>query len=114
MGYYTFFYLKWYEKKNIIGVPCGCKIIEDLNEISGYCFVKGKNEGEADSDEIIKWYEYERDMRKLSKKHPRILFELTGEGEESKDLWKARFKNGESEIVKAIVTFPKFEKVVEE
>ena len=111
MGYYTYFELKWIKEKNSVKIICDCKIIEDLNEISGYAFSKGEKEREAGSGGKIKWYEYEKDMNELSKKYPKILFELSAEGEESEDMWKARFRDGKSEIVKAIITFPKFEVV---
>lgn len=110
MGYYTEFKLKWYRSKNFIGVPCECKILEDLKEISEYSWMKYEEE-RIYSEEAIRWYDWEKDMKKLSKKYPKILFELLAEGEESGDMWKARFKDGLMEKVEVIISFPEFKKL---
>ena len=41
-----------------------------------------------------KWYEWEQDMCKLSKKFPSLMFELYGDGEEQDDMWRAYFRGG--------------------
>jgi hypothetical protein len=63
----------------------------------------------GDSREACKWYDYEKDMIAFSKMFPKVTFILTGEGEESGDLWKAKFKNGRVSTVKAILTYPDFD-----
>lgn len=40
------------------------------------------------SDEPLKWYDHERDMRAFSGKYPKHLFTLDGEGEEQGDVWR--------------------------
>lgn len=57
------------------------------------------------------WYGYATDLKTLSEKFPSITIDVVGEGEESGDIWKARFRNGEYEQVDAIVAFPDFEKL---
>lgn len=59
-----------------------------------------------------KWYDYDNHLTSLSKSFKDVLIEVHGEGEESGDVWKARYKNGKSEFVKAIVVFPDFEEIV--
>jgi hypothetical protein len=52
-----------------------------------------------------KWYDYEEDMKALSKEFPDALFELSGEGEESGDIWNAYFKNGKWQRCPAKIVF---------
>jgi hypothetical protein len=56
-----------------------------------------------------KWYEHADDMIKISKKYPDVLFILSGEGEESGDIWKEYFYKGKVQIANAIVTFDPFD-----
>lgn len=55
--------------------------------------------------ESCKWYEWEEEMTEISEKFPRVLFTLTGEGEDAGDLWIAYFRNGESQICQARITY---------
>jgi hypothetical protein len=56
----------------------------------------------------IKWYDCEKDMKAYSKKHPKVLFCIDGEGEESADIWKAYFQNGKMFKTKAKLMFEEF------
>lgn len=60
-------------------------------------------------EESVKWYDHEKDMRDFSRKYPEVVFELSGEGEENGDIWKAYFKNGKMQRCKAIITFDSFD-----
>lgn len=80
MGYLTYYRLEWDDKN--FQIPAD---FEGLN----YAF-----DEEGYSLESVKWYSHEQDMRNLSKVYPDILFTLSGEGEESGDLWEAYFKAG--------------------
>jgi hypothetical protein len=62
--------------------------------------------GDVDS---CKWYEHEEDMRKLSALFPDVLFTLSGEGEESGDIWKMYVKGGKSHSVSAEIVLPEFD-----
>lgn len=48
-----------------------------------------------------KWYDWEEDLIELSKTFPTEVFELSGDGEESGDMWRAYFKNGKVQIERA-------------
>jgi len=61
-------------------------------------------------DDETKWYEHEADMKKISKEYPDVIFELSGEGEESGDVWKKYFVNGKMQVCKAILVFDEFDK----
>jgi len=55
-----------------------------------------------------KWYSWKEDSVRLSLNYPRILIEIKGEGEESGDIWKARIRSGNFELVNAKIVFDDF------
>lgn len=55
-----------------------------------------------------RWYNHFQDLKDFSKKYTSFLFELTGEGEESGDIWREYFVNGKAQVCKAVLTFPEF------
>lgn len=57
-------------------------------------------------DESSKWYDYETDMLKFSKKHPEVTFTVFGDGEESDDFWKHVFLNGKHCRVDGEIVYP--------
>ena len=119
MGYYTNFNLE------IDGPVDACdKAIADMEsaaleaEVKGrpkygslednLCYLYAVYEGNADSS---KWYDHEKDMREISKRHPDVLFTLSGEGEESGDIWKAYHKNGKAQECRAKITFDDYDEI---
>lgn len=56
-----------------------------------------------------KWYEHEDDMKKISRKHPGIVFALKGEGEESGDVWMKYFRDGKVQVCETIIAFDAFD-----
>ena len=56
-------------------------------------------------DDSTKWYDYEIDMVRVSKKYPDILFTLDRKGEESGDLTKEYFLGGKHESVQASISY---------
>jgi hypothetical protein len=62
--------------------------------------------GDVFGGEAVKWYQWEEDMKALSKQFPALLFTLDGEGEESGDIWRAYFRNGKSHVVRAKIVIP--------
>ena len=90
MGYYTCFTIDYEGEEADIK-----KVEEDFKAL--YC--------EGYLDELIdtgtserKWYEWEKDMRKVAKKNHNVLIILHGSGEESDDIWQARAKGNEYEF----------------
>jgi len=73
---------------------------DKFEEITDYAF--GYGEFGA------KWYDYKADMKEISKIYPDILFTVEGEGEESGDIWRHYFKNGEDYRVEPVVIWPEF------
>lgn len=60
---------------------------------------------DLNDSEPMKWYDWKKDMEALSMDYPNVLLVLSGEGEESGDIWKSYFMNGQSQVVKAKVVF---------
>lgn len=93
MGYYTYYscYVideDSYGKEKIKRAANQlAKMLGETKEVEDFDFV---------SWDEMKWYEHEDDMKKLSKEFPDMVFELNGSGEDSEDIWKGYFMNGES------------------
>jgi len=60
-------------------------------------------------EEETKWYHHEKDMVNVSKKHPKVLFKLKGEGEEAGDLWVNYYKDGKSQHCPGVITFDEYD-----
>lgn len=98
------------------GVPIGTIDLEIIvaceingNEEMGYCLEVGKGRVGHSTGGDGRWYEHEKDMREISSRYPHIFFTLTGEGEESGDLWKKYFLNGKCQVAKAAIVIAPFD-----
>lgn len=60
-------------------------------------------------EDSCKWYDSNEDMKKFSKKFPGTIFVLSGEGEESGDIWKKYYKAGKVQECKAKITFDEYD-----
>jgi hypothetical protein len=60
-------------------------------------------------DDEVKWYSHEEDMKTFSAKHQNTLFKLSGEGEESGDIWIEYHKDGKMQRTKANIVFDKYD-----
>jgi hypothetical protein len=102
MGYCTSFNLKVHEGNRSINY-----ILEQ---------VEGKFEDlewavdmSGDTNDSVKWYDHEEDMKELSKIYPEVVFKLKGEGEEGGDIWVKYFKNGQMQDCPAKISFDEFD-----
>ena len=93
MGYYTHHTLSIQPS-----VPAGFS--DRFEQVTDYGF-------EALSNDSIKWYDSDSNMKQLSAEFPDCLFTLEGDGEESSDIWKAHYYRGIACMRRAILTFPK-------
>jgi len=97
MGYYTN-----HDLEVVSGGDIDIDYHEIVNEASGY--------GGMDIfEEECKWYSHRDDMRVVSKRHTGVLFKLSGEGEESGDLWIEYHKDGKVQAIKGVITFEDYD-----
>jgi len=96
MGYYT-----KHELEIISGNDNVTDYEKEIGEISEY--------GDSVFEESIKWHDCIKDMLEYSKKHPKTLFCITGEGEESGDLWKHYYLNGKMQNCEAKIVYDEFD-----
>jgi len=115
MGYYTKFDLeisgtgeRWVTgvdaKGEKIKVNIGIdkdEVTRELVDLSGY--------DSLFDDDTHKWYEYDENMLEISRRYPDLLFILSGEGEESGDLWRNYYKNGKCQRELAKIEYGKFD-----
>jgi hypothetical protein len=106
MGYYTRYKVRIVEGTMLNENNEPIKVQEDIEE--AITNDMGNDYGNPFEDSC-KWYDHEDDMKTVSKKHPTVVFLLTGEGEEQPDLWHKYFKNGKMQTARAIVTYEKFD-----
>lgn len=99
MGYYTNYSLETDSQENK-------NIIEEFREIDGNA--KYAIDANGDCQEWTKWYDHEEDLKNFSKNYPDVIFILSGEGEESGDIWKKYFKNGKMQVAQAKISFEEF------
>lgn len=98
MGYYTRYKLRVESTESDL-IP---EFLAECKNASYAIDAKGNPEEET------KWYEHEKDLMSFSKRHPEALFILSGEGEESGDIWLKYFKNGLMQTAKAIISFESY------
>lgn len=110
MGYYTDYSVRVTGIRNEEEAD---EIFEDFGDCNFYEYdeVIRDTELQIEIMDTI-WYSWEEDCLKISQKYPRITIDIDAEGEKNGDLWRARVRNGECEVVQAIVTFKEFERLI--
>ena len=89
MGYYTWITLSTYgEDAKIKQMEADAKVYED-DLVSKFI---------EDQELEVKWAYFEDSLMKFMRRHPEVLFVVYGDGEESDDIWEARFKGEEFEL----------------
>lgn len=107
MGYCTSYSLKWDCKKS---KTTWDEVSDEiaLRQKAGTDFFYAVDESGQGTDSC-KWYDHEKEVSDFSKIYPDVLFELSGEGEESGDIWKKYFKNGKMQLCQVKMTFDPFD-----
>ena len=81
-------------------------LIEELREFSDEAVYAIDNNG--DTEDSTKWYDHQDDLKAFSSMHPKVIFKLIGEGEESGDLWHEYYMDGKMQLCKAVISYPNF------
>lgn len=106
MGYYTRYSLSivGQEDEDISAHKEAITKISEYDE-APYLLLQTEEDWDNLFDDKIKWYDSDGDMQEYSKRHPELVFKLSGEGEESGDVWVRYFHNGKMQKSQAkIVT----------
>ena len=111
MGYYTTFTLNCYDNRvNSFDISfeteLGKALTAALNEINPYYF-DNDFDLKTLSYDSWKWYDHDEDMVKLSLRFPNYTFILEGEGEETGDLWRTIYHNGQLECLNVKIVYEK-------
>ena len=98
MGYYT---------RHELAIQNGSNdLIQELREFSEEASYAIDEDGST--EDCTKWYKHERDLRSFSALHPKVIFKLIGEGEETGDLWHEYYMNGKMQLCKSVISYPQF------
>jgi hypothetical protein len=104
MGYYTHYTIRITDADNANQMT---EIAEKLG-LSEERYETSDEGTKLSTDFDDKWYSWKEQFLRVSRVYPRVLFEVNGEGEENDDLWKARIRNGEAEVIHAKIVFDEF------
>ncbi len=107
MGYCTRYKLKWNCEKSKTTWDEISEEIALRQEVNQDFFYGVDSDG--DGNDACKWYEHEEEVAQFSKIYPDVLFELSGEGEKSGDIWKKYFLNGRMQLCNVKMTFDSFD-----
>lgn len=111
MGYYTNFTLGCYDNRaNSFDISfetkLGKALTAALHEINEYYF-DDDFDLKTFSYDSCKWYDHDEDMVKLSLRFPDYTFILEGEGEETGDLWRTIYHDGQLERLNVKIVYEK-------
>jgi hypothetical protein len=126
MGYFTNYSIEANAEAPVLpnkAEPCPCGVILSTKYcpecgMKAACFLEMDNwEALVSSytsfpymfEERVKWYDHRKDMIRVSKDYPDVLFTLSGEGEEPGDVWKEYYLGGRYQEAKGVITFPEFD-----
>lgn len=105
MAYRTWHSLYVYDK-NMKYLELESNVFE--SKITSFCEDDPDNDSGYYFNQELCWENMEKDMREFSKRYPKYIFCIHGEGEESTDLWDVYFKDGKMQICPVIITYPEY------
>lgn len=110
MGYYTAYNINYKVPEGEDREKFSQKLALGLYAAnSDFYYAENYTIEEMIESEMMKWYDYEEDMCKLSKLFPSVLFTLEGFGEERDDMWREYFFNGKCQYAPGRVVYEEFD-----
>lgn len=98
-----------------IEVPTGLKTGQSLDSLiavldsEGFCDYSPLMDFVGGGNDSCKWYDWRKDLKRLSEQFPDTKFTLEGKGEEQGDHWIAYFLGGKCQVCTAQITFEEFD-----
>ena len=102
MGYYTSYSLQIEDATEQQLQDIHAYLVNDESFEALDRSVMSNRYGEADT---AKWYEHDEDMGLLARQFPQCLFLLSGEGEESGDLWIKYYRGDKMQEAGACISY---------
>jgi hypothetical protein len=65
--------------------------------------------GDVFDGDTHKWYHYPEHMKTISRRHPALLFTLSGVGEEHGDFWREYHLGGKSQKAAGAITYADYD-----
>ena len=96
MGYFTLYTLS--VEKGDPSLLESEEFKDIFDEITGYSL--------ESLDDMIQWYEFDKNMLEISKLYPDTVFRLLGDGEDRDDSWISYYCNGDSAESRATIVYP--------
>ena len=111
MGYYTTFELEIHEKPEDFDVDkLDLFMMKQKRKDNDFMYPFSCVDGEFEDDHgATKWYQCDKELPILSKAFPEVVFKLSGEGEESGDIWTTYYKGGKSQSAKVVITVEEYD-----
>lgn len=109
MGYRTYYNLAiTNSEQEPVSDEYSEKIIADLRweEHSDVWYAIGED---GNSQQDTTWNDIDTDMKTFSLKYPDNIFEISGQGDESDDLWSTYYKNGKMQHCSVEFIYPPFD-----
>jgi hypothetical protein len=103
MGYLTDYKLSIVKDDGKVSLK---DIKEELEKITYYKFVLCADYLEKND---AKWSSNRKDMIKISKKYPNVVFKLQGNGENIDDFWISYYKNGKSQFAPGVIVYEDYD-----
>ncbi len=109
MGYMTYYSLVVGDDGKHVVPPQRCGEVLDWLDRDDRFRDELEDFHERGANGYTKWYDHDRDVLRLSRAFPEILFVLWGQGEEAENLWKCYYFEGRMQEAPARIEYPPFD-----
>lgn len=107
MGYETSYELRMYDSASM--APVDDVLAESIRDALAWATSDTTADYAITYFHEMKWYDHHQAMLWLSSRYPAVLFELTGYGEDTDDIWRKYYHRNMWCGGKATIVFPKYD-----